>query len=132
MKAQLLDMQFRAMTQSYRTAFPAAAFAIVTMDDVPIGQLILDTAEDRIHVVYIALLAIWRRRGIGSALLRAVLAKARALDLPCEATVAVDNVPSLRLWAALGFTEQTCDTANIVVKWWPSPRDDLADGTIAH
>jgi ribosomal protein S18 acetylase RimI-like enzyme len=120
MKARLLDMQFRAMMQSYRASCPTGAFQIVTLNDAPIGQLITDTASDRIYVVYIALLPLWRARGIGSALMRALMDTAQALDLGCEATVAVDNIPSLRLWAGLGFAERTRDAANIVLEWWPS------------
>jgi GNAT superfamily N-acetyltransferase len=124
MKARLLRMQFRAMTQSYRASCPAGAFQIVTLDDVPIGQLITARISDRIHVVYIALLPPWRHRGIGSALMRALLNRAQALDLGCEATVAADNIPSLRLWAGLGFAERTRDAANIILEWRPSVQNN--------
>jgi ribosomal protein S18 acetylase RimI-like enzyme len=133
MKARLLDMQFRAMTLSYRASSPSGAFRIVTMDDAPIGQLITHIADDRVHVVYIALLPSWRHRGIGSALIRALLDKALAHDLGCEVTVALDNIPSLRLWAGLGFAEQTRDAANVVLEWWHSgrtiPRTDYRGAT---
>jgi ribosomal protein S18 acetylase RimI-like enzyme len=124
MKARLLHMQFRAMTQSYRASCPTGAFQIVTLDGAPIGQLITDIAADRIYVVYIALLPSWRDRGIGSALMRALLTRAQALDLGCEATVALGNIPSLRLWAAFGFVERTRDAANVILEWRPSaPKD---------
>jgi ribosomal protein S18 acetylase RimI-like enzyme len=124
MKARLLDMQFRAMMQSYRASCPSGAFQIVTMDDAPIGQLIAHIAADRVYVVYIALLPSWRRRGIGSALIRALLDEAQADDLGCEATVALDNIPSLQLWAGLGFAERTRDAANVILEWWHSGQKD--------
>jgi ribosomal protein S18 acetylase RimI-like enzyme len=128
MKVRLLHMQFRAMTQSYRASCPDGAFQIVTIDDVPIGQLITDRAGDRIYIVYIALLPSWRHRGIGSALMGALLDRAQAHDLGCEATVAVDNIPSLRLWEGLGFAERTRDAVNIILEWWPSPQKNVEDG----
>jgi ribosomal protein S18 acetylase RimI-like enzyme len=124
MKARLLRMQFRAMTQSYRASCPTGAFQVVMMDDAPIGQLITDNADDRVYVVYVALLPPWRQRGIGSALMRALLNQAQALDLGCEATVAVDNIPSLRLWAGLGFAQRTRDAANVILEWWPSAQNN--------
>jgi ribosomal protein S18 acetylase RimI-like enzyme len=54
------------MALSYRTNYPEAAFAIVTLNEAPIGQLILDAGRDRLHVVCIALLPDWQRQGLGS------------------------------------------------------------------
>lgn len=124
LKAQLLTMQYRALTQSYQAGFPSAAFAVVMMDKVPVGRLITDSTADGIHIVYIALLPRWRGRGVASALMRAVLAHTRTLGLPCSATVAVDNTPSLRLWTALGFTELARDTTDVVLEWRASPAHD--------
>jgi GNAT superfamily N-acetyltransferase len=114
-------MQYDAMRQSYRTSFATSAFNIVMMDDAPIGSLITNATNDCISVVYIALLPVWRRRGISSALIRLILIEARTRDLSCEATVAVDNIASLRLWAGLGFTEASRDAANVVLRWRCSP-----------
>jgi len=55
-RRQLLDMRFRAMTTSYRSAFPAGRFEAVTLDEVPVGRLITDSGEGRFHIVYVALL----------------------------------------------------------------------------
>jgi GNAT superfamily N-acetyltransferase len=121
LKVQLLRMQYDAMRQSYRTSFATSAFNIVMMDDAPIGSLITNATNDCISVVYIALLPVWRRRGISSALMRLILFEARTRDLSCEATVAVDNIASLCLWAGLGFTETSRDAANVVLRWRYSP-----------
>jgi GNAT superfamily N-acetyltransferase len=119
MKVQLLHMQYTAMTQSYRTSFATEAFNIITMDNTPVGRLITEAIKGCIHIIYIALLPAWRHRGISSQLMRALLAEAQARHLPCEATVALDNIASLRLWTGLGFTEQSRDTANVILRWSP-------------
>jgi GNAT superfamily N-acetyltransferase len=123
LKTQLLRMQYSAMRQSYLTSFTTGAFDIVMMDDTPIGSLIINATNDCISVVYIALLPAWRGRGISSTLMRLIQIEASTRDLSCEATVAVDNVASLRLWAALGFTETSRDAANVVLQWRPSSSD---------
>ena len=119
MRRQLLDMQFRAMTLSYRAAVPAGVFQVVTLNETPIGRLITDSGPDRFHIVYIALLPEWRNRGLGTTLMTAVLDAPRRRGLVCEATVAVDNLASCRLWARLGFTERRRDLTDIVLEWRP-------------
>lgn len=118
-RRQLLDMQFRAMTTNYRAAFPRGRFAVVTLDDTPIGQLITDSSPDRFHIVYIALLPEWRQRRIGTLLMTRVLEAPRNRGARCEATVALDNVASHRLWSRLGFAERERDSVNLVLEWRP-------------
>ncbi len=120
MKSHLMQMQYRAMNGSYRASCPDAAFEIITLDDMPIGRLICDTMKDRLQVVYIAFETDWRHRGLGTTLMRMLMAQAESLQLGCQATVAVDNLPSLGLWAKLGFVERTHDAANVVVVWDPA------------
>lgn len=119
MRRQLLDMQFRAMTMSYRSAFPAGRFEIITLNAVPIGRLITDDGPDRFHIVYIALLPEWRNRGISTTLMESVLDQPRRRGIRCEATVALDNLASLRLWSRLGFTERVREGADLVMEWRP-------------
>lgn len=120
MRRQLLEMQFRAMTAGYRTGFPAARFEIVTLGDAPIGRLITDTSEGWFHIVHIALLPEWRNRRIGADLMAAVLDRPRRLGMRCEATVALDNVASLRLWFRLGFAERERNDTDFKLEWRPA------------
>jgi ribosomal protein S18 acetylase RimI-like enzyme len=119
-RQQLLDMQFRAMTMSYRTAFPQGRFEVITLNKAPIGRLITDSGPDRFHIVYIALLPEWQQKRISTVLMSRVLEQPRGRSISCEATVALDNLPSQRLWSRLGFTERERDGANLVVEWRPA------------
>jgi RimJ/RimL family protein N-acetyltransferase len=119
-RRQLLDMQFRAMTMSYHTQFPRGRYEVVTLDEMPIGRLITDDGEGWFHIVHIALLPEWRNRGISTALMTVVLDRPRRMGMRCQATVALDNFASLRLWSRLGFTEQQRDEINLIVEWRPS------------
>jgi|ERR1051326_2271403 GNAT superfamily N-acetyltransferase len=125
MRRQLLDMQFRAMTMGYRARFPSGRFEVITLDETPIGQLITDSGPEAFQIVYIALLSEWCARGIATALMTAVLDQPRRRGLRCAATVALDNVASMRLWARLGFVERERAETNVVIEWRP---DENAPG----
>jgi len=119
-RQQLVDMQFRAMTMSYRTAFPEGRFEVITLNEAPVGRLITDSGPDRFHIVYIALLPEWQQKQIGTELMLRVLEQPRGRGISCEATVALDNLPSQRLWSRLDFTERERDGANLVLEWRPA------------
>jgi len=114
-RTQLLRMQYRAMTQSYHQSWPDAAFDILTLGGHPIGRLITDTSDHCLHIVYIALLPSWRNRGLASALMRSVMFHADTLRLSGRATVAIGNDASMRLWAGLGFTEQSRSDTDVIL-----------------
>ncbi len=118
-RRQLLEMQFRAMTMSYRAGFPAACFEVFTLNETPIGRLITDRNAGRLSIVYVALLPEWRNKGIGTLLMTSVLNEARRRHEPCEATVALDNPISQRLWSRLGFIERRRNLTDIVLEWRP-------------
>jgi len=119
-KRQLLSMQFRAMTQTYHAAFPGARYDIVMLAGEPIGRLILDLSPARVHVVYVALLAEMRNRGIGTALMTAILHEPRRHGAVCEARVAIGNTPSLRLWKRLGFVERERGETDVILELRPA------------
>jgi ribosomal protein S18 acetylase RimI-like enzyme len=120
MRRQLLEMQFRAMTEAYRSSFPSGNFGVVTLNEAPIGRLITDTGQHGFHVVHVALLPEQRNLGLGTALMSAVLDQPRRGGIRCSAIVALDNAASLRLWSRLGFTERERSATDVIVEWRPS------------
>ncbi len=117
MRRQLLAMQYQAMTAAYRSAFPAGRFSIATQNDMPIGRLITDQTACRFLIVYIALRPEWRGRGLATALMTAVLQRPKQSGLRCEATVAIGNLASLRLWSRLDFQERERSMTDVVMEW---------------
>jgi RimJ/RimL family protein N-acetyltransferase len=116
-RRQLLDMQYRAMTESYHAAFPNGCFDLIILNEVRIGRLISDLNKGLLRIVYIALLPEWRGHGICTALMRSVLETPERSVTRCEATVALDNPASLRLWARLGFVERERSETDLVLEW---------------
>lgn len=92
------DLQQRHYAQHYS----AADFFIVEQHGQPIGRLCLLLDSQQARVVDIALLPGWQGQGLGSALLRAVLALADRQGLACHLSVEPFS-PAQRLYARLGF-----------------------------
>jgi ribosomal protein S18 acetylase RimI-like enzyme len=71
-----LEQQFHAQSVHYERHYSHASFDVVLVDGEPAGRLIVTRSEEGVHVVDIALLSEHRGRGIGSGLLRALIAEA--------------------------------------------------------
>jgi len=83
-----LRMQFKAQRSSYAMQFPNADYRIIVHDGRAAGRLIVDRSGDDILLIDVALLPEFRNAGIGSALMRQVMAEAartrKALKLHVE------------------------------------------------
>lgn len=112
----LLQMQFRAQDHGYRTRFPNARFDVIECDAAPIGRLVVDRSEGEIRVVDVALLPERRNRGIGTSLLRALLAEAAANGQAVTLHVARDN-PARSLYQRLGFATVSEDAIYVAMTW---------------
>ena len=112
----LLRMQFRAQDLGYRTRFPGARFDVIESGGAPIGRLVVDRCQREIRVVDLALLPARRNRGIGTALLRALLAEANANGQAVTLHVARDN-PARSLYQRLGFAIVSEDAVYTAMTW---------------
>lgn len=101
-KAAFLNMQFEAQTRHYRTYYPAAEYSIILRDGEQVGRLIMDRSAAQHLIIDIALLAEYRKLGIGSAILKELMEEARQAGLPLVLRVEFFN-PAMRLYARLGF-----------------------------
>jgi ribosomal protein S18 acetylase RimI-like enzyme len=101
-KVAFLDQQFEAQHRCYQKQFSAASFDVVEADGEPVGRLYVDRRVDELRIIDIALLPGWRRRGLGGALLTAILDEAEAAGKAVRIHVERNN-PALRLYERLGF-----------------------------
>lgn len=97
-KQSLIEMQYRAQKAQYEFSYPEAENSIVVLGDQSIGVLRVDRKEAGTRLVEIALLSSQRRRGIGTALLRGLIAEGRPVLLSVERAN-----PARRLYERLGF-----------------------------
>jgi ribosomal protein S18 acetylase RimI-like enzyme len=122
-REQLMQHQFHAQTVSYRQQFPFARFDIIELGDEPIGRIVVDRPPAMLHLVDQAIVPQLRNRGIGSAIMRALMEEARRKRLPLRLKVASSNDPSLRLYLRLGFQPIVTDPVYIELEWH-SAKDD--------
>jgi ribosomal protein S18 acetylase RimI-like enzyme len=102
-KDAFLRMQFAAQTQHYREHYAGARFDVIECGGEPAGRLSVLRAAGEIRLVELALLPPHRGRGVGTRLLRELLAEAAAAGLPVRVHVERTN-PALLLYSRLGFT----------------------------
>jgi RimJ/RimL family protein N-acetyltransferase len=101
-KAAFLRQQFHAQHTHYQQHYAGARFDVIELEGRPIGRLYVDRRPDAVLIVDIALLPAHRGAGIGTAILRGLLAEAAASGRPVRIHVEANN-PALRLYRRLGF-----------------------------
>jgi GNAT superfamily N-acetyltransferase len=103
-KQAFLESQFALQRHHYRTYYASTEWGVLEHAGVPAGRIYVDRQTNAFCVVDIALLPEWRRRGIGTALLQAVCAEARAAGKLVTFAVEEFN-PAQTLYRRLGFRE---------------------------
>lgn len=124
-KAAFLTQQFEAQQHHYRTNYADASFDVVVEDGEPIGRLYVARWEHEIRVVDVALIPAARGRGVGGALLRALLAEgARSAR---TVTIHVEQFnPARRLYHRLGFREVEPRGPYVLMEWRPPDQVNTA------
>jgi len=104
-KAEFLRSQFDLQHRYYQAHFPCAEFSVIQYGSRDVGRWYVDWHGVELRLIDIALLPEWRNRGIGSGLLRGLLAMSDQLRKTILLHVEV-NSPALSLYRRLGFA--TC------------------------
>jgi ribosomal protein S18 acetylase RimI-like enzyme len=117
LRERLMRQQFCGQNASYRANYPDARFEIVEHDGAPIGRIVTARTPDAVLIVDIALIASWRRRGIGTSLVNGVLDEARAADLPVRLSVVANNAAALRFYLRLGFRPIASSAIGMRLEW---------------
>jgi ribosomal protein S18 acetylase RimI-like enzyme len=101
-KEAFLRQQFELRARDYATRFVDARHVIVERDGAPIGQLLVYRGRDEVRMLDVALLPEHRGAGVGTSLVKDLVAEARTQKLPLRLHVLVDS-PARRLYERLGF-----------------------------
>ncbi|MEI9863748.1 MAG: GNAT family N-acetyltransferase [Limisphaerales bacterium] len=119
-RANFLDMQFKAMRQSYRVMFPTAQFSIVVHEMKTIGRIVVDRRDEEIHVVDLALLPEFRNQKIGTFLMQRICHEATQANKTVTLSV-FKKSEAIHWYHRLGFS--TMDESGFYEKmeWRPSP-----------
>ena len=129
-KAEFLQQQFDAQHAYYQAQFPDAAYDIVLLDGESIGRLYVDRREDEIRLIDIALLPEHRGGGLGTAILKEILAEGASVRKLVRIHVEQFN-PAMRLYERLGFEKIEEQGVYHLMEWTPeteSPGEGMEDG----
>jgi ribosomal protein S18 acetylase RimI-like enzyme len=115
-KTAFLRQQFEAQHVFYQEQYVGARFEVILRDGEPIGRLYVARWPDEIRVVDIALLPDHRGSGIGTRILRDLLAEAAAAGQAVRIHVEKLN-PAWRLYARLGFAPIEDKGVYVLLEW---------------
>ena len=105
-----------AQDRFFAADWEPAAVEIVACDGTPCGYLRVEDRAGDIHVREIVLRPDFQGRGIGSALLRAVIERARARGVPVRLGTFHQN-RALDLYRRLGFRETGRTASHVLLEW---------------
>lgn len=117
-KAALIAMQFKAQSGQFFISYPQARNSIILWNGDPIGRILIDRGEREFTLVDIALLPAHRNRGIGTSLLKDLIAEATDAGKPIQLHVVSSN-SAKRLYERLGFCQVGGEAAYLEMRWVP-------------
>ena len=95
--------QYDAQKEEYDARFPDAEYDLILLDGRAVGRIWVGRAADEIRLLDIALLPEAQRRGVGAALVGALIEEARASGKRLRHMVFMLNTDALRFYERLGF-----------------------------
>jgi ribosomal protein S18 acetylase RimI-like enzyme len=102
----------------FRDSWGAAPHEIVECDGVPVGYVCVEDRSDLVHVRELVLLPEFQNRGIGTAVLRELLAHAEGRGVPVQLGTLHAN-RAAALYRRLGFREIGRTQTHILFEWLP-------------
>ena len=114
-----LRQQFKAQRGEYGTRFPDAEYDIILLDGLPVGRIWVGRTDEQIRLLDIALLPDAQNRGVGTALLRALIEESRASGKKLRHMVFVLNPDATRFYERLGFVPIEEFGAYVHMEWRP-------------
>jgi ribosomal protein S18 acetylase RimI-like enzyme len=118
-KRAFVEHQFTAQDTHYRHHYPDASFDVIEVDGQPAGRLCVHRRPQELRIVDIALLPAFRGRGVGSALIRALLDEARESRRAVSIHVERNN-RARSLYDRLGFLPVGDEGVYLLMEWTPT------------
>jgi ribosomal protein S18 acetylase RimI-like enzyme len=117
-RERFLRQQFHAQDHAYRNNYPGAEFLIIVVGGKDAGRLCVHRRPGEIRIMDIALLPDFRRRGIGTELLKQLLQEGEVTSRNVTIHVEVFN-SAMRLYQRLGFSKAAENGAYYLMEWRP-------------
>lgn len=120
-------LQRAAQRREFLGRFPGSSPDVVCLDGEPVGRVWVWRAAGAILLVDLALAAEHRGRGLGTALLRGLLAEGKTVSL----SVTVTNLRARRLYERLGFRVIRRGDTHVHLAAAPAPSGGGPPGSVA-
>jgi len=117
-KQAFVAMQYNAQASHYARVYPEAEYSIIQCSEAPAGRLIVQRGHTVLLLMDIALLPQFQRAGIGTAIIRDLMAEACQKGLPVVLHVENFN-PARRLYERLGFHVCAEEGFYLEMEWRP-------------
>ena len=98
-----LRMQFNTQQRWYEQAYSGASHHVILLEEKPVGRIMVLRQAGGNHLVDIALLPEFRNQGIGTRLVKDLIAESEKAGVPVRLQVLRTNVQAFRLYERLGF-----------------------------
>jgi len=115
-----LRMQYDVRRRSYITTYPSAEESIIVHSDLPVGAMMVSRSSAEIRLVDIAVVSDYRNRGMGGALIGALIAEAAGSATALRLNVLKGN-PAIHLYARVGFVVTGRDSMYLEMEHRPAP-----------
>jgi len=117
-KAAFIAQQFQAQHHHYTTYYHDAAFDMLLLDNQSIGRLYVHRSTSEICIMDIALLPAYYNQGLGSFLIKQLMAEASVHNQKVTLHVEPQN-PAMRLYQRFGFQYIEQNGVYYLMCWQP-------------
>lgn len=99
---QYLHLQFKLQNTQFHHNYPKADYSIISWEGNHVGRLYVNRTKDEIRIIEISLLTRYRNKGLGTRIVRDLIAEAEAAGLPLRLSVE-RTCQAVRLFEREGF-----------------------------
>ncbi len=118
LKRTFVEHQFDAQDRHYREHYPGATFDVILFEGEPAGRLCVYRGESQFAIMDITVLPEYRRRGIASHLISAIIDEAKANGRSIRIFLEPFN-PHQAFFSNLGFKVSDDDGVTRRYEWHP-------------
>ncbi len=118
-KRLFVENQLKTQTAYYENEFPTATHHVILFDENPVGRIYIFRNDREILIMDMAVLPVYRKQGIGTALTKSLQREALESKIPIKIYIEAFN-HSQNLFKNLGFEiVPGDDELNLLYQWNP-------------
>ncbi|MBB3112002.1 ribosomal protein S18 acetylase RimI-like enzyme [Paenibacillus phyllosphaerae] len=117
---QILQLQYRAKSMSYRNQYPQAIDFLIDLDNEAAGIAIVHEGTTLLSLIDLMVLPHFQRLGLGTQVIRLLQSEAQQRDIPVKLHVDVSNTNAYNWYVRMGFEEVSSTLTHHEMIWNPN------------